>query len=107
MGKDLYVGVDLGGTSMTAVVANGRGKILGESGCATDRSSWRKTVSQVIAQIELAAKDAGIKQSKIDAIGVGAPGAADPKTGMVYRAPNLGWVNVPLGKLLSDRFSVP
>ena len=107
MGKDFFVGVDLGGTSMTAVIANGNGKVLGESGTATDRASWKTTVDQVIAQIELAAKDAGIKASKIDAIGVGAPGAADPKTGMVYKAPNLGWVNVPLGKVLNDRFSVP
>ena len=44
MGKDLFVGVDLGGTSMTAVIANGNGKVLGESGTATDRTSWKKTV---------------------------------------------------------------
>ena len=107
MGKDLYVGVDLGGTSMTAVIANGNGKVLGESSTATDRASWKKTVGQVIAQIGLAASDAGIKASKIDAIGIGAPGAADPKTGMIYKAPNLGWVNVPLGELLREKFGAP
>jgi glucokinase len=107
MGRDLYAGVDLGGTSLTAVIANGRGKVLGESSAETDRSSWKKTVAQVIEQIELAAKDAGIKPSKIDAVGVGAPGAADPKTGIVHKAPNLGWVDVPLGDLLSDRFHAP
>lgn len=107
MGKDFFVGVDLGGTSMSAVVANGNGKILGESDTATDRSSWKKTVAQVIEQIELAAKDAGVKKGKIDAIGIGAPGAADPKTGVVHRAPNLGWVNVPLGAMLREEFGAP
>lgn len=107
MGKRLFAGVDLGGTSMSAVIANNRGKVLGESDTATDKSSWRVTVDQVIEQIERAAKDAGIKPSKLEAIGVGAPGAADPKTGVVHRAPNLGWKDVPLGELLSEHFGVP
>lgn len=107
MGKKAYVGVDLGGTSMMAVVASAKGKILGESDTATDRSSPQATIDQIIAQIERALKDAKLKSSEIEAIGVGAPGAADPKTGVVSKAPNLGWTDVPLGRILSDRFGPP
>lgn len=107
MGKKNYVGFDLGGTSMMAVVANEKGKVLGESDTSTDRSSPKATIDQIIAMIEGALKDAKLKPSKIEAIGVGAPGAADPKTGVVAKAPNLGWTDVPLGKILKDHFGVP
>lgn len=107
MGKKAYVGVDLGGTSMMAVVATEKGKVLGESATATDRSSPQATIDQIIAQIDGALKGAGLKASKVEAIGVGAPGAADPKTGVVAKAPNLGWTDVPLGQILSDRYGVP
>jgi glucokinase len=107
MGKKTYVGVDLGGTSMMAVAASEKGKVLGESDTATDRSSPEATIGQIIAQIEGALKDAKVKVSGIEAIGVGAPGAADPKTGVVAKAPNLGWTDVPLGAILSEHFNVP
>ena len=107
MGKKTYIGFDLGGTSMMAVVANEKGKVLGESYTATDRSSPKATIDQIIAMIEGALKDAKTKASKIEAIGVGAPGAADPKTGVVAKAPNLGWTDVPLGSILKKQFGVP
>src|SRR5512147_621161 len=107
MGKKLYVGVDLGGTSMIAVIANEKGKVLGSSDTATKRGKAEETIAQIIEQIELAAKDAKVKLSKIEAIGIGAPGAVDPKNGVVAKAPNLGWIDVPLGALLRERFGVP
>lgn len=107
MAKKAYVGVDLGGTSMMAVVATEKGKVLGESDTSTDRSSPQATIDQVIAQIEGAMRQSGVKASKVGAIGVGAPGAADPATGVVAKAPNLGWTDVPLGAILSERFGAP
>lgn len=100
----LYAGVDLGGTSMIAVIADRRGKILGSSDCATIREvNPSDTIAQIAEQILLAAKDASIKPSKIESIGIGAPGAVSPKEGIVVRAPNLGWTDVPLSTLLGNR----
>ncbi|HXI13344.1 MAG TPA: ROK family protein [Thermoanaerobaculia bacterium] len=100
----LYAGVDLGGTSMIAVIADRRGKILGSSDCATIREvNASETIDQIAEQIVLAAKEADIKPSKIESIGVGAPGAVSPEEGIVVRAPNLGWSDVPLSALLGKR----
>ncbi len=41
--------------------------------------------------------------SKIDGIGIGAAGAVDPKRGVVVRAPNLGWSEIPLANELRKR----
>ena len=102
----LYAGVDLGGTSMIAVVADRRGKVRGESGTYTLRDAKpADVIDQVADQIRTACKKASVKPSALESIGVGAPGAVEGA--MVVRAPNLKWTNVPMGSVLSKRFRVP
>ena len=100
----LYAGVDLGGTSMIAVIADAKGKVRGSSDCTTNRSLKPvELIDQIADQVLLAAKEAKIKPSKIHALGIGAPGAVDPEKGIVVKAPNLGWTNVALAKQLKKR----
>ncbi len=40
-------------------------------------------------------------------IGIGAPGLIDSRTGTVRWAVNLDWTDLPLGKIVADRFGVP
>jgi glucokinase len=48
------------------------------------------------------------KDEEIAAITVAAPGPLDPYEGIVFEAPNIpGWTNLPLKKLIQDRFNVP
>ncbi len=48
------------------------------------------------------------KDQKVAAITVAAPGPLDPYEGIVFEAPNIpGWSNLPLKKILQDRFDVP
>jgi glucokinase len=48
------------------------------------------------------------KDEEIAAITVAAPGPLDPYEGIVFEAPNIsGWTNLPLRKLIQDRFNVP
>lgn len=44
----------------------------------------------------------------VRAIAVAAPGFLDPDKGIVYEAPNIpGWVDLPLKKILEDKFAIP
>ncbi len=48
------------------------------------------------------------KGEELVAITVAAPGPLDPFEGIVYEAPNIpSWTNLPLKKLIQDRFNVP
>ena len=48
------------------------------------------------------------KDEEIAAITVAAPGPLDPYEGIVFEAPNIpSWTNLPLKKLIQDRFKVP
>jgi glucokinase len=45
---------------------------------------------------------------EIAAITVAAPGPTDPYEGIIFEAPNIpGWNNLPLKKIIQDRFNVP
>jgi len=100
----LYAGVDLGGTSFIAVIADKKGKVLGTSDGPTTRGAKpEETIDAIADHIREAAKEASVKLSRIRAIGIGAAGAVDPKRGIVVRAPNLGWTNVPLARVLRKK----
>jgi glucokinase len=48
------------------------------------------------------------KNEEIAAITVAAPGPLDPFEGIIFKAPNIpGWTNLPLKKLIQERFNVP
>ena len=100
----IYAGVDLGGTSFIAVIADRKGRVLGSSDCPTTPGAQpEQTMEQIADHILDAAKEASVKMSRIRAIGIGAPGAVDPKRGVVVRAPNLGWSDIPLARTLRRR----
>lgn len=102
--SQIYAGVDLGGTSFIAVLADRKGKVLGSSDCATvPGAKPEETMEAIGDHIMLAAKDAQIKIKKVKAIGIGAPGAVDAKSGIVVKAPNLGWTDVPLAQTLKKQ----
>src|SRR5712692_4698002 len=102
--SQIYAGVDLGGTSFIAVVADRKGRILGSSDCPTTRGAApEETIGQIADHIREAGKDAGVKTSQIGAIGIGAAGAVDTKRGVVVRAPNLGWNDVPVARILQKK----
>jgi glucokinase len=106
--KNLIVGVDLGGTSMRAIVVDPSYQILGEDKRRTKVSDKpRKLMEEIADLVEEAMDKADVKWSAIRAISIGAPGAVDPVRGIVRNAPNLGWKDVRLGAKLKRILGVP
>jgi glucokinase len=110
MAKDVLVGVDLGGTSLLAVVTSIKGKILGEKKCKTQAEEGASAVLERIAEtVEDAVADAGARLKNVRAIGIGVPGPLNPKKGVIYHAPNLGptWNNIPVARHMRERLGCP
>lgn len=106
--KGLMVGVDLGGTSMRALVVDTSFQILGKDKRRTKvKDKPRKLIEEIADLIEEAVDKADVKWSAIQAVSVGAPGAIDPRRGIVREAPNLGWKDVRLGAKLQKILGVP
>jgi len=100
--------VDMGGTSLKALVVDGHNKILALEKTPTDRSKRPdRLIADIAKLVEKAWKRAGLKRSKIRAVSIGAPGAVDHERGVVHAAPNLGWKEVPLAAKLRSLLRVP
>jgi glucokinase len=110
MAKKLLVGVDLGGTSLLAVATTRKGEILGTRKCKTRAEEGASAVlKRMVKTIRNAVRDAGGTLKDVRAVGLGAPGPLNPKTGVILHAPNLGptWNNMPVTAYLSERLGCP
>jgi glucokinase len=90
---ELRGGIDLGGTKIQTAVVDDAGKVSGESRRPTPTSGGPQDVADAMAAaMREAAEQAGIETAALTGIGVGSPGDADEKTGVVSGARNLpGW----------------
>ncbi len=105
--KSLLAGVDVGGTKVAVLVADGQYQVRGKVTMPTNLRSPDDTLSGVVAAVQEAVALAGASMEQLAAVGVGVPGRVDPNTGLVRRAVNLGWQEVPLGETLCARLGVP
>lgn len=99
------VGVDIGSRTLRMAVADLQGRVMARHQERTRADSLDAAVVQVGDGIDALLRRAGTDPAKLFAIGVGAPGMTDVKTGRVIKAANLtGWTDVPLRDLLQSRF---
>ena len=106
--KDVIVGIDMGGTSLRALVVNSRNEILAVEKTPTNVAQKPEgLIRDLAAIVEDVVAAAGLRKSQLRAVSIGAPGAVDPEHGVVYHAPNLGWDAVPLGAKLRKLLHVP
>jgi glucokinase len=101
---DLRGGIDLGGTKIQTAVVDAGGKVLGEARHPTPTSGGPADVARAMEDaLREAASAAGVKPEALEGIGVGSPGDADGKTGVVSGARNLpDWEgSFPLGETLA------
>lgn len=103
----MYIGVDIGGTNVTAGLVSSEGKILFQKSCPTLPLRGWDTVIQDIIKLVRDIFNQSQEPEKILGIGIGVPGVADNKTGNVINCVNLGWENMPLGKTLAEEFNKP
>jgi glucokinase len=103
--SELRGGIDLGGTKIQAVVVDADGTVLGEARRPTPTSGGPADVARAMAEaLRDAAAAAGTEPEELAGVGVGSPGDADGKTGVVSNARNLpGWKgSFPLGETLAE-----
>jgi glucokinase len=101
---DLYGGIDLGGTKIQTAIVGADGTVLGQARQPTPTEGGPEDVAAAMATaLREAAAEAGVETNALEGVGVGSPGDADEKTGIVSSARNLpGWESrFPLGDTLS------
>ena len=106
--KDVMIGIDMGGTSLRALVVNPQNEILAVEKAPTNVAQKPDgLIRDLAALVEDVVRAAGLRKSQLRAVSIGAPGAVDPEHGVVYHAPNLVWDAVPLGAKLGKLLRFP
>ncbi len=103
-------GIDLGGTKIQTVVVDSENRVLGESRRPTPTEGGPEDVArEMAAAMREAAAQAKLSTGDLTGVGVGSPGDADEKTGVVSDARNLpGWTGAfPLAEHLTEQLRTP
>jgi glucokinase len=105
------LGIDIGGTNLVVGSVAEDGSALHALGSEPTHAEAGQ--SDVLDRLITLAKRAiqrtrqEVPGAEIVGIGIGAPGPLDTKSGVVLLTPNLGWVNLPLLRIIHDRLGLP
>ena len=108
---EYVAGIDIGGTKCAVVLGrragNGEITILDKKAFPTGRRLYSEVLDEFFATVEEILSAQGVKVSQVVAFGISCGGPLDSRTGVVMSPPNLpGWDNIPIVKLLGDRFGI-
>ena len=106
MSEPTYLGLDVGGTKLAAVVADEHGAILHKERRPTDSARGPDPIiTDLIGMVNAVASKAGIAPQDTKGLGVSFGGLFDTRNGVSGSVPNLpGWEGVPLRRKLESAF---
>lgn len=98
----LYIGIDVGGTSIKGILIDENGKLYGEDSVPTLGTDVAEGVIAICNRF--IAKADG---QKVQGVGIGCPGVIDAQNGTVVFAGNLRLKNYPLAQTVKDALKLP
>ncbi len=102
------VGVQIGDNQVAAVLIDLKAKVLATRRVAlVGDCSPERCVALAVSAVSEVVAAAGTGRRRIIGVGVGVAGLVDPASGVVASAPNLGWHEIPLQRILEERLEWP
>ena len=102
MGKELFLGIDIGTTKTSVTLGSSDGVILANHMFATSNDP-----QEVIEEICIAGTKL-IKADKVSAGGISCDGPIDAESGIILSPPHLpSWNTIPICSILSSRLGIP
>ena len=106
--EKLYLGADIGGTTVKLAVIDGDGDIKKKWEIKTNTENRGVSIPKDIhVAFEEALKELHIEKDQIAGIGAGAPGFVDTDTGYIHEAVNIGWKDFDFGEQLKALTGLP
>jgi glucokinase len=101
-----YIGIDLGGTNIVSGVVDENYNILAKSSVRTNLPRPDYEIAADMAKTALAACDQiDISIDRIEWIGIGTPGIADNRHGVIEYSNNLGFKNTPMARYIQENIA--
>lgn len=97
------IGIDLGGTNISAGLVGDGGKLLFKSSMPTELGGSDVEITELMANFCLQiAKRCDISERDIDSIGIGCPGVCDDENGILLYTVNLPFRNTNIAKIFPN-----
>ncbi|WP_208617671.1 ROK family protein [Microbacterium oxydans] len=105
-GRQIRVGLDVGGTKIDAVAVDPSGEIIGRLRRVT---GWGDdaVVESIVTAVSALADEVGLSLSDIGSVGIGIPGLVDADAGRVDHAVNLGVESLELADRAEQALGMP
>ena len=105
MKKDLYIGIDIGGTKIAIGLVTSAGKIINRFKMPTPPGSSGSDIFQVISTVlsEVFPENTSYRQ-RLAGIGVGVPGIVDIDQTKIIVTPNINIERFPLASRLKKKY---
>lgn len=105
MGNEALLGIDIGGTKTAISIGTFEGDIIDKRSFPT-KNYYADVIEDIFSTIELFKEE--FNTTRIQAIGISCGGPLDSAKGVIQSPPNLPtWDNIPIVKLITDKFGVP
>jgi len=103
------IGVHLGREKVKTVLMDARMNVISRKrGLSYERLGPKGVLESLFLSIDDSIKDAKKHNIEVGAIGIGVPGPLNAETGIVSHPPKfVGWKDVPLGKIVNQRYKLP
>lgn len=99
-----YAGIDLGGTKIYCVIIDEKGNILSREKLKVgDNKELNAVLPLIVNCYKGAISRANLSEAEINAVGMAVPSAVNTEKQLLLNAPNLGWQNIKIGKIISEK----
>ncbi|WP_339060404.1 ROK family glucokinase [Tepidibacillus marianensis] len=106
--KEIYVGIDLGGTSIKMGLISDKGELLTQLEIPTrTKEGYQTIIEDIVQHSKQLVSKAGFEWGTVKGMGIGIPGLLDIESGIVCMAPNLHWADIPIKRILEEKLQVP
>ncbi len=106
--EHIWMGFDLGGTKMLALLFNAKFGILAEKRRKTKAMEGAAIgIARIVETMEQILADAGTDKNSLAGIGIAVPGPLDLDRGILLESPNMSWGRLPLKSALVRHFHCP
>ena len=103
-----YVAIDLGGTNIVAGVVDEQYNILAKASTKTNCPRPDREIAKDMAKMAIqAVENAKLTMDQIEWVGIGTPGIANSRDGVIEYSNNLGFVNTPMVKYIQEDIDKP
>ena len=104
----IAIGVDIGGTSIKGAAITSEGKVLDVFSMPVVKGEKQEeTINKLITIIKDYLKEHNYNKDNVLGIGLGVPGTLNTEKGTVDYSNNLGWLDLPISKMIREATGLP